>query len=55
MQCLERAERAKALPRALRVAGPLDTTALRDEIEGTEARTRPAPAGGERNRRGSPA
>lgn len=37
MQCLERAERSKALPRALRVAGPLDTTALREEIEGSEA------------------
>jgi predicted RNA-binding protein YlxR (DUF448 family) len=28
-QCLDRAERTKALPRALRVSGPLDLTALR--------------------------
>ena len=31
-QCLERAERRKAFPRALRVSGPLDTAALRDAI-----------------------
>ena len=37
MQCLERAERSKALPRALRVVGQLDITALREEIEGSEA------------------
>jgi predicted RNA-binding protein YlxR (DUF448 family) len=28
--CLQRAERRRAFPRALRVPGPLDTTALRD-------------------------
>ena len=32
LQCLDRAERGRALPRALRVAGPLDLTALRAEI-----------------------
>jgi len=31
--CLAQAERRRALPRALRVAGPLDLTALRAEIE----------------------
>jgi len=35
-QCLERAERTRALPRALRVAGTLDTTALHEEIEGSD-------------------
>jgi predicted RNA-binding protein YlxR (DUF448 family) len=30
--CLELAERRRALPRALRVPGPLDLTALRAEI-----------------------
>jgi predicted RNA-binding protein YlxR (DUF448 family) len=28
-ECLDRAERQKALPRALRVSGPLDLTAVR--------------------------
>jgi predicted RNA-binding protein YlxR (DUF448 family) len=31
-QCLERVERSQALVRALRVAGPLDLTALREMI-----------------------
>ncbi|MGE0817982.1 MAG: YlxR family protein [Candidatus Nanopelagicales bacterium] len=30
--CLDLAERRRALPRALRVPGPLDTRAVRDEI-----------------------
>ena len=36
-QCLDRAERSRALPRALRVAGPLDLAALRDAISQTHA------------------
>lgn len=39
--CLDLAERRRALPRALRVPGPLDTRAVRDEIERRAAR--PAP------------
>jgi predicted RNA-binding protein YlxR (DUF448 family) len=31
--CLDLAERRRALPRALRVPGPLDASAVRDEIE----------------------
>jgi predicted RNA-binding protein YlxR (DUF448 family) len=31
--CLEQAERRRALPRALRVAGPLDLTTLRAAID----------------------
>lgn len=31
--CLELAERRRALPRALRVGGPLDTDALRRHVE----------------------
>jgi uncharacterized protein len=31
-QCFDQAERRRALPRALRVAGPLDLEALRVEI-----------------------
>ena len=33
LECLERAERRRAFPRALRVPGPLDITALRAWIE----------------------
>ena len=32
MQCLDRAERSRILPRALRVDGPLDLSPLRDAI-----------------------
>jgi predicted RNA-binding protein YlxR (DUF448 family) len=31
--CLELAERRRAFPRAFRLAGPLDTTALREHLE----------------------
>jgi predicted RNA-binding protein YlxR (DUF448 family) len=31
--CLDRAERRRALPRALRVPGPLDVTAVREHVE----------------------
>jgi predicted RNA-binding protein YlxR (DUF448 family) len=31
-ECLDRAERRSAFPRALRVPGPLDTARLRDHI-----------------------
>ncbi|GGI07773.1 YlxR family protein [Isoptericola cucumis] len=31
--CLELAERRRAVPRALRVAGPLDLTRVRDHLE----------------------
>ncbi len=34
--CLELAARRKAFPRALRVPGPLDDTALRDALTGVE-------------------
>ena len=54
MQCLDRAERSRALPRALRVAGPLETGAVRQVIESRQTGTSPAPAGDARNRRGSP-
>jgi uncharacterized protein len=33
-ECLHRAERRSAFPRALRVPGPLDTAAVRDRIGG---------------------
>lgn len=33
LECLDRAERRRALPRALRVAGALDTTTLRAWIQ----------------------
>jgi len=32
LQCLDEAERRRALPRALRVSGPLDTAAVRVEL-----------------------
>lgn len=32
LECLDKAERRRAFPRALRVPGPLDTTVLRDWI-----------------------
>jgi hypothetical protein len=35
-QCLDRAERGRALPRALRVDGPLDLAALRAAIGQSE-------------------
>lgn len=37
-QCLDRAERSRALPRALRVPGPLDLTGLREFVTRTERR-----------------
>ena len=37
-QCLDRAERTRALPRALRVAGPLDLTSLREFVAKNERR-----------------
>jgi predicted RNA-binding protein YlxR (DUF448 family) len=36
--CLALAERRRALPRALRVPGPLDTTAVRDALGGVDDR-----------------
>jgi hypothetical protein len=33
LDCLDRAERRRAFPRALRVTGPLDTAAVRAWIE----------------------
>ncbi|HEU5475013.1 MAG TPA: YlxR family protein [Actinophytocola sp.] len=33
LDCLGRAERRRAFPRALRVPGPLDVTALREWLE----------------------
>lgn len=39
--CLERAERRRAFARALRVPGPLDTTALREWIEAAGDKTAP--------------
>jgi predicted RNA-binding protein YlxR (DUF448 family) len=33
LQCLDEAERRRAIPRALRVPGPLDTRAVRVEIQ----------------------
>nr|WP_308190299.1 YlxR family protein [Pseudonocardia sp. TRM90224] len=32
LECLDRAERRSAIPRALRVTGPLDTTAVREQL-----------------------
>jgi predicted RNA-binding protein YlxR (DUF448 family) len=52
-QCLDRAERSKALSRALRVVGKLDVSALREAVDVSLARPFPAPAGDERHRRGS--
>jgi predicted RNA-binding protein YlxR (DUF448 family) len=37
-QCLDRAERARALPRALRVPGPLDLAALRELVQTIDRR-----------------
>lgn len=34
--CLEQAERRRALPRALRVLGPLDVTGIRDLLAGVD-------------------
>lgn len=34
--CLDLAERRRAFPRALRVPGPLDATAVRDALTGVE-------------------
>lgn len=36
VECLVRAEKRRAFPRALRVAGPLETTAVRELLEGGE-------------------
>ncbi|MBW0093179.1 YlxR family protein [Pseudonocardia sp. KRD-184] len=38
-ECLHRAERRSAFPRALRVPGPLDTTAVRTHLDGAGAVT----------------
>ena len=50
-ECLSRAERRSAFPRALRVPGPLDTTAVRTHLDGagavTGARDLPGPANDE--------
>ena len=35
LACLELAERKRAFPRALKVAGPLDATTLRDALTAT--------------------
>ncbi|MGH8869623.1 MAG: YlxR family protein [Actinomycetes bacterium] len=37
LRCLDLAERRRAFPRALRVAGPLDTGALRSYLEQVES------------------
>lgn len=41
LECLAAAERRRAFPRALRVPGPLDTTALHDWLERGRTWTRP--------------
>ncbi|MBI1378755.1 MAG: DUF448 domain-containing protein [Frankiales bacterium] len=42
--CLDLAVRRRALPRALRVPGPLDDTAVRAEIERRQGTTAPPPS-----------
>ncbi|RTL64935.1 MAG: YlxR family protein [Pseudonocardiaceae bacterium] len=41
-ECLDRAERRSAFPRALRVPGPLDTAAVRSHLQAHGARETPA-------------
>ncbi len=48
LECLHRAERRKAFPRALRVPGPLDVAALRRHLE--EHPGEPARRAGDRAR-----
>lgn len=44
VQCLELAERRRAFPRAFRLPGPLDTSALRRQLEEQDTRQpRPGP------------
>ncbi|WP_325051364.1 MULTISPECIES: YlxR family protein [Pseudonocardia] len=42
-ECLDRAERRSAFPRALRVPGPLDVSAVRSHLQSRGARETPAP------------
>ncbi|GAA4710987.1 hypothetical protein GCM10023215_61370 [Pseudonocardia yuanmonensis] len=44
-ECLDRAERRSAFPRALRVPGPLTVTAVRSYLDGTRAAPAAGPAG----------